>query len=61
MHFNRKRKKNRQKKEESITSDKPLDHHRHALHQEEDRMTALPVTWWKAIFGQVVASHAPSQ
>jgi hypothetical protein len=61
MHFNQKRKKNRQKKEETIIGDKSLDHHRHTLHQEEDRMMALPVTWRKAIFGQTVTSRAPSQ
>jgi hypothetical protein len=43
------------------TGDKPLDHHRHALHWEEDHVTALSVTQRKAIFGQTVALHAPSK
>jgi hypothetical protein len=40
-----------QEKEETTTGDKLSDHHRHTLHREEDHMTALLVTWRKAIFG----------
>jgi hypothetical protein len=54
-----KREKSRKKKEEMTIGDKPPNHHQHAPHQEEEHMMALPVTRWKAIFRQTMASHAP--